>query len=89
MGAPPNHTFLGFTQGGPGFCNCIKLPSDFAAAHFSVRVLLKPNPSPVPFSDEKIKAQGGQASAQSTKLDGPSLHLASYSQSFCSVPRSC
>lgn len=61
LGAPQNYTSWGLTQGGPGICHCTKLPGDFVAAHFSFRVLLKPNPSPVPFSDEKIKAQGAEA----------------------------
>lgn len=70
LGAPQNQTFRGPTQGGPGICNCTKLPGDFLAARFSFGVLLKPNPSPGPFSDEKIKAQGGEAWTPPTELDG-------------------
>lgn len=69
-GAPQNCTFRGPSQGGPGICNCTKLPGDLLAAHFSFGDLLKPNPSPGPFSDEKIKAQGGEAWAPPTELDG-------------------
>ena len=47
-------------------------------ADFSSGVLRKPNPSLEAFSDEERQAQGGEASAQSSQLDGAEYSLVSY-----------
>lgn len=57
LGASQTSTCPGLMHGDPGIHNCRKLPGDSTTTSFRLGVMLKPNPSPAPFSDEESKAK--------------------------------
>lgn len=57
LGAPQTSTCPGLMHGDPGIHNCRELPGASITTNFRLGVMLKPNLSPVPFSDEESKAK--------------------------------
>ena len=57
LGASQTSTCPGLMHGDPGIHNCSKLPGNSTTTSFRLGVMLKPNPSPAPFSDEESKAK--------------------------------
>lgn len=57
LGASQTSTCPGLMHGDPGIHNCRELPGDSSTTSFRLGVMLKPNPSPAPFSDEESKAK--------------------------------